>query len=346
MSELRRDPITGRWTIVAENRLARPNEYAAVPPSSAAQCPFCGGHESWTPSEVAAYGAAGRARDGPGWTVRTVPNKFPTLSPEPSPASPAKAEGSDGPRPGVGYHEVVIEGPEHAPLFPGLPPERVRQVLRMLRERARVLESQPEVVSLVIFENSGPESGGTLFHPHAQLVAVPTVPPRLEEEARAADRHSARMPGECLFERVLDAELRSGPRIVATTPEIVAYAPYASELPYEVRCVPRRHAASLSEANEPEVDRLAELLPAVLRALGSVVPAASYNYVTRSFASSRAERPTYHWHLDVLPRLVRPDGFEVGTGVAVNPVAPERAARELRAAGDFRPEVPNGPKKT
>ena len=332
MSEFRRDPITGRWVIVAENRSARPNEYPPTVPSSASNCPFCAGHEAWTPPEVAAYGGTGRVANGPGWTVRTVPNKFPSVEPREAAAEPDAARNVGRARPGQGRHEVVVESPEHTPLFPYFPREQVREVLRMVRERVAAVEDGPEIASLVAFENSGPESGGTLFHPHAQIVGVPEVVPVLVEESDGASRFARESGASCGFEAALAWERREGRRLVATTDAWTAFVPYASEHPYEDRFVPVRHSASLGGATDAELDGLTTLLPAVLRALHLVVPGASYNWVSRAFGVRRPERASYHWHLDVLPRLVRPDGFEVGGGIAVNPVAPEAAARELSEA--------------
>jgi len=333
VSEFRQDPITGRWTIVAENRSARPNEYATPPPASPpSECPFCEGHESWTPPELAAYRGPNGRRDGPGWTVRTIPNKFPTLAPAGSAVAREPGAWSNVRKPGAGFHEVVIESPEHAPILPFLSRGRVREVVRMLRERVRSLSSTEGVAAVVLFENAGPESGGTLLHPHAQLIGLPEVPPLLAEESLGADRFVRSFGGTCAFESVVSQEREAAVRLVSDDTELTAYAPFASEHPFEVRIIPRRHAGSVGEATDAELDRLAEVLRSTLAALQTVVPGASYNFVARSFADARPEAAAYHWHLDLLPRLIRPDGFEVGGGIAVNPVAPESAAAQLRAA--------------
>ncbi len=331
MSEFRQDPITGRWAIVAENRSARPNEYAArPPPSSPSECPFCEGHESWTPPEVAADRDPGRPPDGPGWRVRVVPNKFPTLIPSLRPA-PVRSEES-GRRPGHGYHEVVVAGPEHRTPLAQYSPDQVERVLRLLSERVRVHARASEVAAIVAFENCGPESGGTLFHPHLQLVALPEVPPLLGEEAAGLARFSREHAGACGVEWVVSRERAERSRLVFESDELLAFCPFASEHPYEVRIVPRRHAASLGAISEGELHALSERLPALLRSLQTVAPGASYNLVSRAYSDARPEHRGYHWHLDLLPRLVRPDGFEVGGGIAVNPVPPESAAAELSSA--------------
>jgi len=333
MSEFRQDPITGRWAIVAESRAARPNDYAARPsPSPPGDCPFCEGHESWTPPEVAVDRAAGLAPNGPGWLVRAIPNKFPTLGSE-APGPAAATGPADGERrPGAGTHEVIIESPVHATSFAHLPPPQARRVLGVLRDRMKTHARAGAVAALVAFENSGPESGGTLFHPHLQVVALPQVPPLLREEAEGLSRFAAAHPGTCGYEWVASGERSQGARVLVDGPEFLSYTPFASEHPFEIRILPRRHAGSLAEATDAELAALSGLVPSLLQALQAVAPNASYNLVTRAFAPGSRDAAAYHWHLDLLPRLVRADGFEVGGGIPVNPVSPESAAQALRAA--------------
>lgn len=341
MSEFRQDPVTGRWAIVAESRAARPNEYGArTSPSPAESCPFCPGHESWTPSEVGADREAGTAADGPGWRVRAIPNKFPSLSAEARTLTPAPATAGEARRSGWGMHEVVVATPRHGGTLGALPSEQVARVLRVLRDRVRVLSRTPGVAACVAFENSGPESGGTLYHPHLQVVAVPDVPPRLREESEGLARFSQDHGGRCGYEWVAEGERDRGVRVVREEGGFLAFAPFASEHPYEVRFFPARHAPSFGEMTESELLGLAGMLPKVLRALDAVVPGASYNLVSRAFDPDRPEAAGYHWHLDLLPRLVRADGFELGDGTPVNPVAPEGAAEALRAAADAETKSP------
>jgi UDPglucose--hexose-1-phosphate uridylyltransferase len=235
-------------------------------------------------------------------------------------------------RPAFGYHEVVIEGPNHSPLLPFLPREQVLRVLRMCRERLHELSGRALVGSVTLFENAGPESGGSLWHPHAQLVTVPELSPSLEEEMEGAERFRSERGVECAFEEVRHEELRDGRRVLFDTHGFVAYAPFASGSPFEVRLIPSRHTPSFAETTDEELSALSERLPALLRALLAVIPGASYNFVVRSPVGLSPAYHRYHWHVDVLPRLVRPDGFDLGSGFAVNTVPPEEAAEALRAA--------------
>jgi UDPglucose--hexose-1-phosphate uridylyltransferase len=334
VTELRRDPITGRAVLIVPGRNARPSEHSTVAPSASREpdCPFCEGCESKTPAELAVIAPPGREPNSPGWQVRTIPNRFPTvetevvgsgkLSPVPFPFDAEVVSG---------HHEVVIETPRHSPQLPYLPLEQAVRVLRMCRDRTRHLLGLEGVGSVTLFENSGPESGGSLWHPHAQLVTLPSLTPAIEEEVRGAARFREQSSVSCAFEEVSRAEASDGRRVVVTTRRFLAFAPFASAVPYELRVVPMAHAPSFANATDPEVEELAALLPSLLRALLAVVPGASYNLVVRSPAAKQVDPDRYHWHLDLYPRLVRPDGFDLGSGLNVNTVPPEVAAELLRA---------------
>ena len=331
VADLRKDPLTGRWVVIAEGRSARPNEYAApVPLSSAADCPFCEGHESQTPPEVAAVRREGTPADGPGWRVRTIPNRFPTLAP----TAPRRIRGVTpeffAARPGYGYHEVIIESPQHEPALPFLPPDLARDAVRMYRDRVAALASRPSVRSVVLFENYGPESGGTLMHPHAQVVATPVVPSVLADEAAATQRFARNHPGGCLLETVAKEEQKQRKRVVFDDGVFLAVAPFASVHPDEILIIPWRHAPSIADATSTELARLAEILPALLRAEFTIQPSLSYNFFMHFAPLVPRSSARFHWHIEIVPRLVRPDGFDIGSGIPVNPVPPEVAAPALR----------------
>lgn len=333
MSEYRADPVTGHWRVVAEGRLARPNEYIAEEPRPPPdeQCPFCEGNEDRTPPEVDAVRPGNGPANGSGWTVRVIPNRYPTVSFEPIdpieeiPHSLVR-------RPGTGVHEVIIESPRHAPALPYLPADHLREVFRMFRKRVRAASVRPSAGAVVLFENWGPESGGTLWHPHAQLVASDVPLPRIEEELGAFRRHAGTAGSGCLLEAVVAVETAEATRLVASDALFDVVAPFGSEHPYELWIVPHRHTPSFADANDSEVDRLGALLPSLLRALVTIRPRLSYNWFVHGVRADRTGTGDFHWHVEVAPRLVRPDGFELAAGTAVNPVSPESAAAAVRSA--------------
>ncbi|HTT45370.1 MAG TPA: DUF4931 domain-containing protein [Thermoplasmata archaeon] len=332
--EIRIDPISGRMAIIVPGRSARPNEHAIAAPTAPAEtgCPFCEGNEGRTPSEVAAFGPPGRGPDTAGWFVRTIPNRFPTVTLESPPSTASRSVSDLEGVPAVGHHEVVIESPSHAPSLGFLPVDQVDRVVRMWRDRVRFLSAQPEVGSVTLFENTGPESGGSLWHPHAQLVTIPRPTPALEEEGAGAERYRRTREVDCAFESVAAAELQDGRRTVIDSDGFVAFAPFASGVPYEVRLQTRRHARSFAEVTDDEARALANHLRSLLQGLLAILRGASYNLVVRSPVAPAPGLDQYHWHLDLYPRLVRPDGFDLGSMVAVNTVPPEVAAEALRTA--------------
>jgi UDPglucose--hexose-1-phosphate uridylyltransferase len=334
MSEFREDPVTGTWRVVAEGRRARPNEYA-VPvsrPAADPECPFCEGNESRTPPELAAIRAPASAPNGPGWSVRVIPNRFPTVAPVAPVAATAASEASATfrHRPGSGIHEVIVETPRHSPGLPYLDAPHRLQLFRLFRDRVQALTVAPRISAVLLFENWGPESGGTLWHPHVQLLATEAPARRLLEEAEAMRRRSKVALGGCFFETLIAAERASRERVVTSDDTFDVVAPFASEHPYEVWIVPRRHAPTFGDASDPEVDRLADLVPAVLRALDRIQPGISYNWYVHGLRTEAVDGVDFHWHVEVAPRTIRPDGFELGAGTSVNPVAPEAAAAALR----------------
>src|SRR5688572_9860797 len=171
MPELRKDPIVGRWVIIAADRPQRPDLVAADYPPSQGPCPFCPQNEDLTPPEVLAYRENGSAPDAPGWTLRIVPNKFPAL----------RIEGDLG-KEGVGLydrmnaigaHEIIIETPEHRSTLSSLGLEAFGDVLRAYRDRIVDLKRDARFQSILIFKNQGRQAGASLYHTHSQLIALP-----------------------------------------------------------------------------------------------------------------------------------------------------------------------------
>ena len=337
-SELRRDPAGGHWVIIAPERAKRPDEFDPRPvrrgAESSASCPFCSGREDRTPPEVAAIRPPGSAPDGPGWSVRVVPNKFPALARSERAAEPRSA-GLFQSREGVGVHEVVIEAPDHGVDFPSLSPAAAGAVVRTWRDRLRTLEGEAACAYVQLFKNHGREAGASLSHPHSQIVALPVIPGRIRFEIDAAVRFRAEH-GACLHCRVLAEEVASGRRMIVSDADHVVSAPFASRFPYEMHIHPRRHAARFTAIGDAEAEALGALLRTVLGRLRRSLDDPPFNILLHQAPSGppadpafAAESVAYHWHFEILPVLTRVAGFEWGTGIHINPVPPEKAAALL-----------------
>ncbi|MEW5762978.1 MAG: DUF4921 family protein [Bacillota bacterium] len=330
MSEWRRDPVTGRWVVIAAERGLRPSDFRAAPEKVHREeaCPLCPGREQETPPEVAAYRAEGTAPDTPGWRVRVVPNKFPAVTGA-EPVGP-EAFGSFRAWPGSGVHEMVIETPAHVRGFEDLGPDQVACVLRMWQERSLVLRRREWIKYIQVFKNVGQGAGASLAHAHSQILALPFVPPevRAELEAAAAFRKAT---GACPLCAVLQEELAGGTRVVLAGRHVVALAPFAARFPFEVWVLPRDHREDFGRAGETVLREAASALREVLGRLARLLARPPYNLVLRT-APVNPVTGDCHWRLEILPRLTVPAGFEFGTGCYINPLPPESAARYLRRA--------------
>jgi UDPglucose--hexose-1-phosphate uridylyltransferase len=328
MPELRKDPVVGRWVIMATERSKRPSDFAHPPQErkGSASCPFCYGHEKDTPPEVLAYRDSG-AENQPGWRVRAVPNKFPALRIE-GPLG-RRGDGLYDLMNGVGAHEVVVENPDHERGLADLEPGHIEQVLWAYRDRLTDLSKDERFRYVLVFKNHGPEAGASLEHPHSQLIALPIVPLNVQQELRGASDYYS-LKERCIFCDIVQQESRDRQRVIFENNRFIVASPFAARFPFELWLLPKDHGSHFEYAENAVYKALADALKASLRALKSALDDPPFNYIIHSAPLREAESPHYHWHIEVTPALTRVAGFEVGTGFYINPVPPEAAAAHLR----------------
>jgi UDPglucose--hexose-1-phosphate uridylyltransferase len=330
MPELRRDPVTGRWVIVAADRQKRPSDFRLDRPAILGrdQCPFCPGREDLTPPEILSYRQNGGAPNTPGWDLRVVPNKFPALQVEGT--LERVGDGMFDRMRGVGAHEVIIETPDHGRTLAAMSEPEVERVLWAYRERMVDLKRDVRMQYILVFKNHGAAAGATLEHSHSQLIALPIVPDFVREEIDGARRHYASKE-RCVFCDIIHQDAADGRRIVFENADIVALAPYAPRLPFETWLLPRRHGARFEDAPRHEHENLARALKSVLQRMDRALESPPYNLVVHTAPVFEDAGQIYHWHVEILPKLTPVAGFEWGTGFYINPTAPEEAASVLRS---------------
>jgi UDPglucose--hexose-1-phosphate uridylyltransferase len=330
MSELRKDPVTGRWVIVATDRKKRVSDFQreSVVVAPDPHCPFCEGHEDMTPHELMATRVNGSGPNSPGWTLRVVPNQIPVLRVEG--ALDRQGEGLFDKMSGIGAHEVIIESPNHQDMLAAMPEAAIDAVLFAARERIRDLKNDRRFKSIIVFKNHGSAAGASVGHSHSQLVALPIVPREVRDELIGAQNHF-HAKERCVFCDILRQETREGARLVAENADMVALAPYASRTPFETWILPRRHQSHFEDAWRHEYTALAKLVADVLRRMNKALENPPYNLLIHSAPVSDAAIEHYHWHVEIMPKVTKSAGFERATGCYVNPTSPEEAAEVLRA---------------
>ncbi len=324
MPELRRDPVIGRWVIIARERARRPDDY---PPEDGAArrpgpCPFCPGQEALTPPEIAAIRPAGGA-----WRARVVPNKFPALRVEGE--LEKRGDGMYDLMNGLGAHEVIIETPRHERSLTGLSDEEVRDVLWLYKQRLLDLKQDFRLVYGLVFKNVGERAGASLQHTHSQLIVTPIVPLRVQTEIERC-REYYEYRDRCLLCDMIVQELSSGVRMVLDTPNFIAFEPFAARFPFETHVMPKRHISHFEATEDALLPELARCLRSALARIEKAVDHPSWNYLIHTSPLNISPLDHYHWHFEIFPRITRVAGFEWGTGFYINPVPPEDAAQFLR----------------
>ena len=330
MPEIRQDPITGRRIIIAPERAARPRFVGVVKNSAAVEsCPFCTANEDMTPPEVWSDRKNVNEPDTPGWCVRIVPNKYPAfqehITTKPTQDDFFRTESA------YGVHEVIIESPAHETQFSALTREQFSLCVRAYCARWSALQTDGRWRYLLIYKNHGDLAGATLEHVHSQLVALPIVPREAELERNAA-RARFDLMGRCIFCTMIERERETGTRIVAESDRFIALCPFAPRFAYETWILPKTHAAHFTLTSNEDLDGFAAVMRTVIQKLESIAENPPFNYLLRSAPLRERIEDSYHWHLEILPQFNRAAGFEWASGMFMNPVAPEYAARLLRNA--------------
>jgi len=331
MPELRKDIITREWVIIAKERAKRPGDFnhhrqeAAVVTKDHSVCPFCEGNEAMTPPEIYALRADSSKPDTQGWRVRVVPNRFPAL--ERGISLNRGQEGIYDRMDGLGAHEVVIETPEHGKRFSDISLEQIQDVIKVYQRRYSELKGEPHLKHVLIFRNYGKVAGASIEHPHSQIIATPMIPQQVWVQVKGLEQYYE-YRARCADCQIIEEEIKDGSRLVIQNRYFLSIEPFASKYPFETWIMPKRHRPNFLEAGEDEIKELAEILKETLQRIHICLGDPPYNlmFITAPWSYESL----FHWHIEIIPRLTIAAGFELGTGIYINVVAPEDAARYLR----------------
>ncbi len=338
MSEIRHDRLFDTHVIIAPERLHRPDILRASDDHLASHdnCPFCEGHESMTPPEIYARRAKESFANEPGWKTRVVPNLFKAVQIEA--AYEHHTEGIHHFWEGFGAHEVIIDSPTHHTRMTQMSEYEVSQWLKTLRHRVADLRKDNRIKFISLFKNQGVLAGSTQAHLHTQLIALPIVPSNDLTYYRRSSEY-AKVHGKSLMSAMIEDERVNGTRLVDHRGGFVAFCPYASAYPFEVIISSVEDFGHIDTLNDHHITSLSGLLREVLNKMEGQLGHFDFNLsvmappldgdAIEGVSLLQAEQHA-RFFIRIMPRLYRHGGFEASTGMIINPVAPELAAKLLR----------------
>lgn len=320
MNQLRLNPLTGRWVTVATGRAMRPDDFARdqapVEATRGVPCPFCPGHEEELPPALESYGSGGD------WLLRVVPNRYPAFE-----GTEAMLVEHLGPlfarAPASGIHEVLVFTPDHQRSWADLDDEQAGLIMAAVRDRLQDHAGSPGVRYSQVVVNHGRDAGASMEHPHGQLMGISFVPGELVEEIAGFRRFS----GACLLCATVDAERAAGHRVVSDKDGVVVVSPWWGGSPFELLVIPEHHRGHLRDAAPDDLAAVGHVIRDALARLRDLLGEVSYNLVFHTLPHHSTD--PFHWHVHLVPRVHSVGGFERGTGVPINIVAPEDACRWL-----------------
>ncbi|MFK7769716.1 MAG: hypothetical protein AB8B55_21085 [Mariniblastus sp.] len=359
MSDLRYDPINDQWVSIASRRRDRPIELVPVEQTlQRVVCPFCAGNEEETPSALAIYDSHGRAisseNEGP-WTVRVVPNKFPSFSSktESSKTESSKATSSSNETTATerasaskvdaviasnpyqvncdfGIQELIIPSPRHLASLSELSDNELKVSFKAYQDRIAEAKTLEYVKHAMLFMNCRSAAGATLGHIHSQLIGSPIVSSGMRRRVERQQNHFDEN-GCSLIGSVTDWEIEQQARIVKLSENFCVVCPFASKFPFQTWIIPLNHRNDFLKCPDAMRDELASHCRSIVKQMESVLEEPSYNMLFHLDPFNRISSEGQDcWYVEVFPRLTRAAGYEWGTDIWVNPVLPEFAARRLR----------------
>lgn len=329
IAEFRQDLVSGEWVLFSTERSRRLEEIKTneIFYASKKTCPF---EDPIGTKQEIVWGYP----DNNSWEVMVIKNKYPAVKPG------VCGDGSQmGPfltHPAIGSHDVIVSK-DHDIQFSDFTVEQTESIIKVYKKRYKeIVGSKGCLRYIMIFHNFRKEAGASIYHPHSQIISTPILPPGVTRSIYGSYKFFAENKKR-VYDVIIDWEKEQNKRIVYENDFFVAFCPFVSRIPYEVRIFSKDSHAHF-ELMPDELDKyLADALSAVLKMMKKVLHDPPFNYFIHTapvevpFDSNVHE--FYHWHVEVLPKTSVMAGFEMGTGIVINVVDPDEAAEQLRSAG-------------
>ncbi|MEK9130458.1 MAG: galactose-1-phosphate uridylyltransferase [Patescibacteria group bacterium] len=302
-SEIRKDYIQDKYVIIAPRRGKRPHDIVkpAVPTTSTEsqkKCVLC-------PDGIFKNLIKDHIGSLKKWEVLTLENPFPAVT-----INNPKA---------YGIQEVIVDTPDHIKELEDLSIEHISKVLEMYAKRTKAISKNKKIEYILIFKNNGGRAGASLQHSHSQIFATNFLPPHLFDKSQKIQEYKLKN-GTCVYCDVIKKESKS-PRFVWEDKNIIAFTPYASMHNYEIWILPKRHLDNITYLNQAEKKSWATVLKIILKKIE--ILGLPYNYYFHQVIHDENQ----HLYMKIIPRGSVWAGVEIGSGIIINPIAPEDAAK-------------------
>lgn len=330
-SELRQDLVSGDWIVISPQRAKRPADLIRKSDkrkkTSLKGCPFEDPQKSGHNEPILIYK---RKKD---WQVQIIQNKFPVFTPSyQTGISICASIFQKGPYltiDGKGHHDLAITR-DHNKNFPHLSKKQAELVFKAFQDRYKMFSVDKCLAYALIFHNWGPKAGASIYHPHYQLIALPVIPPDVQHSLNGSLNYFEKHK-KCVHCVMLDWERRNKSRVIYENQRAIAFAPFVSREPFEIRIFPKIHSPFFEDASSEELSDVVEALQNVLLKIEKKLKDPDYNFFIHTAPlRDKNKHRHYHWHIEILPKISISAGFELGTGIEITVVDPDEAAKILK----------------
>lgn len=329
MSEFRQDLVSGDWIIIAPERKKRPHDFSLRKGKrqkpSPKNCPFEDLIKSGNWPPILSY------PNEKNWKVILLPNKYPALIHQNKSCASRFNHGYYKIISGVGVHDLLLTR-NHFKDLSELHSNDIFQGLRILKKRYKILSADKCLSYTSTFFNWGPTAGASLYHPHFQIITLPIIPPAVKLSLDGA-RRFFRKNKKCVHCFMIEQESKDKKRVILENSKAIAFAPFVSRVPFEIRIFLKKHFSHFEDTPDEDLKVFAWMLKTVLKKIKNKLNDPDYNFFihTAPFKNREFYR-YYHWHLEILPKITITAGFELSTGVDINVINPDDAAKILKAS--------------
>lgn len=265
------------------------------------------------------------------WSAVLIKNKYPAVTHQACAA--LRTTGPYDVFDAVGFHELVVSR-NHSRSFADMELSDIELIFKIFRDRYQEIAEDNCGQYVSIFHNFGREAGASIYHPHSQIISTPILPPQVARSIGGSENFFQTYR-EKVHDLLIEWELGQDKRIIEKNEKFVAFCPFASRHPYEMRIFPRISNPRFEEITDQEIPYLASILKSVLKRMSNILDRPPYNFFIHTAPVKQVGLVSgefYHWHIEILPHIKIDAGFEIGTGIDINVVDPDEAAAELKNA--------------